>query len=60
MLHEKGKPHSVSATNKLKNLILGKKVEVIKVATGPYGRIIANVKVDGKSVNTAMKRHLNK
>lgn len=57
---EKGKPGGAKATQELRNLIKGKPVEVIAVARGPYGRTVAKVKVDGKSVNDAMKRKLKK
>jgi endonuclease YncB( thermonuclease family) len=57
---EKGKPGSVKATNALKNLIQGQQVQVDTVARDSYGRSVANVKVDGKSVNKAMNRKLKK
>lgn len=57
---EKGKPGSVKATRELKNLIQGQQVQVNTVARDPYGRTVANVKVDGKSVNAAMNRKLGK
>ena len=57
---EKGKSGSVKATQALKNLIQGQKVKVEPVARDQYGRTIANVKVDGKSVNKAMNQKLKK
>jgi len=49
--HSKGGP---KATQQLKGLIQGKKVEVHTVARDVYGRAVANVKVGRTSVNRAM------
>jgi endonuclease YncB( thermonuclease family) len=57
---EKGKRGSVKATQTLKNLIQGKNVEIHTVARDKYGRAVARVKVDGKSVNKAMNKNLKK
>jgi len=57
---EKGKTGSAKATNDLKGLIANQKVQVDTVARDKYGRAIANVKVDGKSVNKVMNRNLRK
>ena len=57
---EKGQRGAVKATESLKNLIQGKKVEVHTVAQDVYGRTVANVKIDGKSVNKSMNRVLKK
>lgn len=57
---EKGKPGSTKATQTLRNLIQGKKVQIDTVARDTYGRSVANVKVDSKSVNKAMSRKLKK
>ena len=57
---EKGQPGSAKATQALKNLIQGQQVKVDTVARDPYRRAVANVKVDGKSVNKAMNRKLKK
>ena len=57
---EKGKPGSAKATQALRNLIQGQQVKVDTVARDPYGRAVANVKVDGKSVNRSMNRTLKK
>ena len=57
---EKGKPGSAKATQALRNLIQGQKVQVDTVARDPYGRSVANVKVDGKSVNKAINSKLKK
>ncbi len=57
---EKGKPGSVKATQALKNLIQGKKVQINTVARDTYGRSVAKVKVDNKSVNKAMNQKLKK
>jgi endonuclease YncB( thermonuclease family) len=57
---EKGKPGSAKATQDLRNLIQGKKVQIDTVARDPYGRAVAKVKVVGKSVNRSMSRKLKK
>ena len=57
---EKGKPGSAKATQELRNLIQGQQVQIDTVARDPYGRAVAKVKVDGKSVNRAMNRKLKK
>jgi endonuclease YncB( thermonuclease family) len=57
---EKGQRGSVKATRTLKKLIQGKNVEIHTVARDKYGRAVARVKVDGKSVNKAMKKNLKK
>ena len=54
---EKGKRGSVKATEKLKSLIVKKDIIVDPIGIS-YGRIVADVKVDGKSVNKSMQRHL--
>jgi len=53
---EKGAKGGAKATQKLKTLIQGKKVEVKTVARDVYGRAVANVKVGGKSVNKAVSK----
>ncbi len=57
---EKGKPGSAKATQYLRNLIQGKKVQIDTVARDTYGRSIANVKVANKAVNKAMNQKLKK
>ena len=57
---EKGARGGKTATNQLKTLIQGKKVEVNTVARDVYGRAVANVKVGGKSVNNAVKKNTKK
>lgn len=57
---EKGKRGSVKATQTLKSLIQGKKVEVRTIARDKFGRSVARVTVDGKSVNKAMNKKLKK
>ena len=57
---EIGHRGSVKATNDLKKLIAGKSVVVDTVARDKYGRAVANVKVNGKSVNKAMNQKLRK
>ena len=55
---EKGKPGYLSAKRKLESLILRKYVEVNPVATGPYGRVVAQVYVGRIHVNEEMRRFL--
>jgi len=57
---EKGKSGSAKATQALRNLIQGKQVQIYTVARDSYRRSVANVKVDGKSVNRAMNQKLKK
>lgn len=57
---EKGQPGSVKATQNLKNLIQGQQVQINTVARDKYGRSVAKVKVDNKSVNKAMNQKLKK
>jgi micrococcal nuclease len=57
---EKGQQGSVKATQALKNLIQGKTVQIDTVARDTYGRSVAKVKVDNKSVNKAMNQKLKK
>ena len=57
---EKGQRGSGKATQTLKNLIQGQKVDINTVARDPYGRSVAKVKVGGKSVNKAMNQRLKK
>ncbi len=49
-----------NATQQLKNLIQGQKVEINTVARDVYGRAVAKVKVGGTSVNNAMNKKLKK
>ncbi len=57
---EKGKPGAVKAKNALKSLIQNQKVTIDTVARDKYGRAVANVKVNAKSVNKAMNNKLKK
>ena len=57
---EKGTKAGAGATKALRNLIGGQKVEVKTVARDDYGRAVADVKVDRKSVNKAMQGKLKK
>lgn len=57
---EKRARGSTRATQELRKLIQGKKVEVNTIARDSYGRAVANVRVEGKSVNRAMNRKLKK
>ena len=57
---EKGRKGGAKATQQLKKLIQGKKVEVKTIARDVYGRAVANVKVSGKSVNKAIAKKSKK
>ena len=57
---EKGRKGGTKATQQLKSLIQGKKVEVETIVRDVYGRTVARVKVDGKSVNLAMNKRTKK
>ncbi len=57
---EKGKRGSVKATQILRKLIQGKKVEVHTIGRDAFGRVIANVKVGGKSLDKAMRSKTRK
>ena len=57
---EKGRKGGAKATQQLKSLIQGKKVEVNTIARDAYGRAVATVKVYGKSVNLAMNKRTKK
>ena len=54
---EKGQRGYTGATDALRRLIGGETVEIDTVARDSYGRSVANVKVDRRSVNRAMKKH---
>lgn len=56
---EKGEPGAKAATEALRNLIEGKEVS-IDTRGRSYGRSVARVKVNGRSVNKAMKNTLKK
>ncbi len=51
-------PGADEATAKLRELIEGKNVRIDPVGTS-YGRIVANVTVDGESVNSTMNTLIN-
>jgi endonuclease YncB( thermonuclease family) len=51
---EKRAKGGTKATQRLKDLIQGKRVEIHTVVRDVYGRAVASVKVSGKSVNKAM------
>ncbi len=57
---EKGQPGSATATKDLKKLIEGETVSIDTVARDTYGRSVAKVKVDNKSVNKAMREKTKK
>ena len=46
-----GQPHSAKASEFLSEMVLNKTVDIRGYGTGPYGRILAVVTVDGKNVN---------
>ena len=52
---EKRQPGYQDAKRKLQGLISGKMVEVDTKARDKYARAVANVKVDGQSVNAKMR-----
>ena len=56
---EAGKHGADEATAKLRELVEGKNARVNPVGTS-YGRIVADVTVDGKSVNDAMNTFINR
>ncbi len=55
---EKGQPGASQATKDLRTLIYRKEVLVDTVAKDTYGRSVANVKDDGRSVNQQMRKKL--
>lgn len=57
---EKGRKGGTKATQQLKSLIQGKKVEVKTIARDVYGRAVAEVKVGRKSVNKQMGKSTKK
>lgn len=57
---EKGKAGAAKAATALRDLIQGNEVVIDTVARDKYGRSVANVKADGKSVNRAMKTKVKK
>jgi endonuclease YncB( thermonuclease family) len=54
---EKGQKGYGDAKKALQNLIGGEEVTISTKARDSYNRSIANVKLGGKSVNNAMKKH---
>ena len=54
---EKRQPGYQKAKQALAGLIHGEMVTVDTKARDTYGRSVANVKVKGRSVNAAMKKH---
>ncbi len=57
---EKGRKGGTKATQQLKSLIQGKKVEVNTVARDTYGRAVAKVKRGRINVNKAMAKSTKK
>jgi micrococcal nuclease len=54
---EKGRPGYMAAKSALERMIGDKEVEIDTKARDVYGRCVAKVEVEGKSVNRAMKKH---
>lgn len=54
---EKRQLGAAEATNALKNLILGKPVDIVIKIRDQYGRAVAQVWVNDRSVNDIMKRY---
>ncbi|MDI6782081.1 MAG: thermonuclease family protein [bacterium] len=52
---EKGQPGYSQAKKALQSLIQGQEVAIDTKARDRYNRSVANVKIEGKSVNRAMK-----
>ncbi len=57
---EKGQRGAAEATRALRQMIRGKEVVVDTKARDRYNRSVANVKVEGKSVNKAIRDRLKK
>lgn len=57
---EKGEKGYAEAKVALKELVLNKKIEIKPIAKDAYGRLLAEIKVNGKSVNNAMKKFQKK
>ncbi len=55
---EVGEPRAAKATAKLRELVDGENVRIEPVGTS-YGRVVANVTVGGKSVNSTMRRSIS-
>jgi endonuclease YncB( thermonuclease family) len=53
---EKGSRGAAAATKALRDLVQGQEVSVETVARDKYRRSVANVKVNNRSVNAAMRR----
>jgi len=53
---EKGVRGAATATKALRDLVFGETVSIETVARDKYGRSVANVKVDNRSVNSTMRR----
>ena len=52
---EKGRKGAPKARQDLSKIISGKQVNIEEVARDSYGRVVAKVKVENKSVNKAMR-----
>lgn len=57
---ERGERGAVAAKRRLSSMIAGKEVTVIPVARDSYGRTVAKVTVEGKSVEKSVKTHTRK
>lgn len=58
LTEELGVRAAKKATERLKKLISGKKVGISTIGRDVYGRSIARVSINGKSVNLIMNRYL--
>ena len=54
MAPQRGQPYSKESRMALKNLVYGQKVQINVIRYDRYGRLIAEVKVSDKSINTEM------
>lgn len=57
---ERGQPGAAKATAALRQMIQGKVVSIDTKARDKYGRSVGNVKVNGKSVNRAIREQTKK
>lgn len=51
---EKNQPYGAKAKQNLSNLVFGRLVKVVRTDTDQYGRLVANLYVDGKWVNAEL------
>jgi len=53
---EKNQPYGTKAKQNLSNLVFGRLVKIVRTDTDQYGRLVANLYVDGKWINAEMVR----